>query len=243
MPSGTRLRVSAAAVLCSTAAGALTIWLIHVPRASAGAHRGEMTRTASTARATTPAPDVVVARGTRARPGSRGPRGYRGPPGYRGPRGRTGPQGFEGPFDDTVTINWQNGRQSDGDSAEFAIPGIGEGELVCSETAQWLRVFPIDEHDEVTMWLVRQQDGTAPTVRTARHNQYTGPDFNEGLNRYRGQPVTTGSFAGLISSRGPWTGPGGPGPPPTSFRISFNWNFTHRASARCYVAAQFITGA
>ena len=157
-------------------------------------------------------------------------------------RGWVGPSGPDGLLDNTVTINWQNGRQSD-DSAEFAIPGIGEGELVCSKSAQWLRVFPIDQRDEVTMWLVRQQDGTPPTVRTARHNQYTGRDFNEGLNRYRGERVTTGSFAGLISSRGPWSAPGGPGPPPTSFRVSFNWNFTHPASARCYVAAQFITGA
>lgn len=141
-----------------------------------------------------------------------------------------------------MTINWQNGRQSAGDSADFAIPGIGEGELVCSRSAQWLRVFPIDQRDEVTMWLVRQQDGTPPTVRTARHNQYTGPDFNEGLNRYRGELVTSGSFIGLISSRGRWTSRGGPGPPPTSFHVSFNWNFARSSSARCYVAAQFITG-
>ncbi len=174
--------------------------------------------------------------------GPRGPRGRRGARGYRGLRGATGLAGTDGLFDDTVTLNWQNGQQSAGDSADFAIPGIGEGELVCSESAQWLRVFPTDQQDEVTMWLVRQQDGLPATVRTARHNQYTGPDFNEGLNRYRGQLVTSGSFAGLISSRGAWTDPGGPGPPPTSFHVSFNWNFTDQASARCYVAAQFITG-
>ncbi len=215
MPSGARLVGCAAAILCTAAAGAFAATLIHVPTASAGAHRNE---------------------------GARGPRGYRGERGYRGPRGPAGSAGTDGLFDDTVTINWQNGRQSEDSSADFAIPGIGEGELVCTESAQWLRVFPIDQHDEVTMWLVRQQDGLPPTVRTARHDEYTGPDFNEGLNRYRGQLVTSGSFAGLISSRGPWAGPGGPGPAPTSFHVSFNWNFTHQASARCYVAAQFVTG-
>jgi hypothetical protein len=217
----------AAAILGATVAGALSASLIGAPDASAGAHRAQ--RSLST----------EAVSGLQ---GPRGARGPRGPRGLTGPRGARGAAGSSGPFDDSVTLNWQNGRSASRDSADFAIPGIGEGELECSRSAQWLRVFPVNQRDEVTMWLVRQQDGLPATVRTDRHTKGTGPDFNEGMNRYRGQLVTSGSFAGLISSRGPWTGPGGAGPPPTSFHVSFNWNFTHRASARCYVAAQFITG-
>jgi hypothetical protein len=219
MPSRTGVGACVAALLCVTVVGALTVWLIGAPAASAGGHA-----------------ERPAARGTNSAQGPQGPRGPQGPPGRRGAAGSSGP------YDSSVTLNWQNGHPADDDAVDVLIPGIGQGQLVCSQTAQWLRVFPTDQHDEITMWLVRQQDGGPPTVRTDRHAAGTGPDFNEGLNRYRHQLVTTGSFSGLISSRGPWTGQGGPGPPPTSFRVSFNWNFTHRASARCYVAAQFITG-
>jgi hypothetical protein len=194
-------------------------------------------------------PIAAVDGATRHATGAHGPRGLQGPRGEAGAEGQAGPVGARGPAGpdaprldiQNVTVNWQNGQWQTNSTAGFPIPGIGLGQIVCSPDTQWLRVFPFDPSNEVTMWLIRQQDGLPPTVRTARHATGTGPDFNEGFNRYLGQQSTTGSFIGLISARGP-AGSSGPGPAPTSFHLSFTWDFRDSSTARCYVAASFATG-
>ncbi len=188
-------------------------------------------------------------RGFRGRRGDRGPRGLTGqtgPVGDRGPMGVLGPAGPTGPSGGGVikrnaTVNWQNGRHDGRDRASVVIPGIGSAQIVCRPDTQWLRVFVDDRATDVTMWTVTQKQGEGLNVRTARHEFNTGPDFNEGFNRFLGESQQIGRFDGIISSRLNRSSAGGPGPAPTTFHLSFHWDFTDPAAARCYVAATFLT--
>ena len=134
------------------------------------------------------------------------------------------------------------------DRAGFLLPGIGRGVVVCSRDTQWVRVFPADPREEVTMWLYREQIDlvtgirTPPTIRTARHAPWTGADFNEGFNQYRGQRATRGEFTGIVSSRGRWDLAGGPGPPPVSLRFAFEWDFRRDAPVYCRVRGRVVSG-
>ena len=179
----------------------------------------------------------------------RGPRGYKG---ERGPRGERGPQGERGPgsFRQDITINWQNGQSTGRDRETFVAPGIGKGEVICNTQAQQVIFEPYDQGKDTAMWITRVQDqgfgaGAEVVVRTARREQGTGDLFNEGLNfqgydRGGTENEGTGMFTGLISSRGDRSSEGGPGSAPTSFRLTWHWNFGD-GSNRCYVAATFLT--
>jgi hypothetical protein len=179
-------------------------------------------------------------------------RGPRGPRGLEGKVGRQGPVGERGPgsYMQDISINWQNGQSTGRDREAYVAPGIGSGELVCNTDAQQMRFEPYDQSKDTTMWITRIQDqgygkGTEFTVRTARREEGTGPKFNEGLN-FQGyskggtENTATGTFTGLISSRGERSSDGGPGPAPTSFRLSWHWNFGD-GNNRCYIAATFLT--
>jgi hypothetical protein len=187
----------------------------------------------------------------RGRRGARGPRGVRG---FTGSAGATGALGPAGPSGGAVqvhnaTVNWQNGPATQANSTTgFVIPGIGLGELVCNQISQQLQIYPLNKDDYVTVWYVREQTSSGgvygPTLATDRftpnHNQKA---LNEGFNKFTGPESTTaGSFHGIISDRGPG-GITGPGPAPTTFHVSFTWDFTNQGAYRCYVAASFTTGA
>ena len=179
-------------------------------------------------------------------------RGPRGPRGFDGPRGDVGLPGVPGPgsLRQDITINWQNGQSTGRDRETFVAPGIGEGEVVCNTQAQQVHFDPYDDSKDTTMWVTRAQDrgygaGTEVVVREARRAYNTGPLFNEGLNwqGYNGggtENAATGMFIGLISSRGDRTQPGGPETAPTSFRLTWHWNFGD-GNNRCYIAATFLT--
>lgn len=189
----------------------------------------------------------------------RGRRGPRGPRGLAGAVGPTGPTGPAGPAQgrelvQNPTVNWQNGQWQTDNTVGFLIPGIGLGQIVCTPPANgvngttWLRVYPSNQNDYVTMWVLRQQtsDGTVygPTVRTAKYYPGAGiHDFNEGFNQFNltTESTSTGAFQGLISDRGRY-GSSGSSIAPTSFHLSFTWDFTDPNTARCYVAAKFVTG-
>jgi len=189
----------------------------------------------------------------RGRRGPRGPRGFAGPAGPAGITGPTGPaRGRE--LVQNATVNWQNGQWQTDNTVGFPIPGIGVGQIVCTPPVNgvngttWLRVYPFNHNDYVTMWVLRQQtsDGqaSAPTVRTAKYYPGAGiQDFNEGFNQYNltTESTSTGAFQGLISDRGPY-GSSGSSIAPTSFHLSFTWDFTDPNTSRCYVAAKFVTG-
>jgi hypothetical protein len=184
--------------------------------------------------------------------GPHGARGLRGLRGFAGSRGPTGAQGPAGPSAalqvQTATVNWQNSQWPGNSTAGFVIPGIGLGQIVCDNTSQQLQIYPLNKDHYITMWLVREQTSSGgvygPTVIanrfTPNHNQKA---LNEGFNKFTGPESTTaGSFHGIISDRGPG-GITGPGPAPTTFHLSFTWDFTNQGAYRCYVAASFMTGA
>jgi hypothetical protein len=159
--------------------------------------------------------------------------------------GPVGPSGPAGPpagdiLRQAVTVNWQNGHSQGRDSETFTAPGIGSGVIVCRPDTQWLRFFPSDPGADTAMSWTESEPGHRVGQSTAVRTQYTGPDFYAGFNDYAGQQSGMGSMQGIISSRLARTADGGPGPAPTSFRVTWYWNFGDGQS-RCYVAAQFVS--
>jgi hypothetical protein len=174
-----------------------------------------------------------------------GIRGGIGPAGPRGPAGRRGPAGPTGPLApdigrQAVSINWANGQFAGQDTASFVAPGIGTGQIVCSPDTQWLRFFPSDANADTAMTWLESEPGSRVGVNTAVRTQYTGPDFYAGFNDSLGQQAGSGSLEGIISSRLDRTALGGAGPAPTTFRVTWNWNFGG-GSPGCSVAGEFVS--
>lgn len=147
-----------------------------------------------------------------------------------------------------VVVDWYGGRWAGRELAGFVAPGIGYGEIVCSPGAQWVRFYPSSGGREVAMmnWTFKDW-GTyrEKALREALYTTGTGPDFNEGLNKF-GPPEksSTGTFEGVISDRGPIGGPGGgPLAPPTTLSLSWQWDFNDPAGSRCHVEAVLRTEA
>ena len=210
-----------------------------------------------------------LARGPIGRPGVRGQRGQRGRRGISGSVGRRGPAGTDAAAaldKQFVSIAWQNGDYSGKDLQEFVAPGIGEGHVRCTppnpdeqDGVQWVRFRPYDRGGETTaprrwattMWTQRvggnvddanhQTTNVTRTARLDRPNQNAG--FFESLNTASQgyTPESIGSLQGLITTE-PFDEGTSP-PAPTSFRLSWHWNFRDSASARCYISATFVTEA
>jgi hypothetical protein len=195
------------------------------------------------------APSSPSPRGVRAHAAAGAPRGPRGLP---GPKGSTGPKGVVGPtgpaavtpsLRQNISINWEGSfdNATGRDSQTFVAPGIGFGRVTCSQDTQYVWFQPYDQTADVAMWTAKFQDDET-TVRTARHTLYTGASFDEGMNRYAGEPESEGSFIGIISQRGTigqWSG--GPGPAPTTFKLSWYWNFSNSSNPYCFVAGSFVS--
>jgi hypothetical protein len=178
--------------------------------------------------------------------GLAGPLGLAGVPGVIGDEGPVGPPGPAGPpgvIDQALAIDWQNGEYEGHDSATFVAPGIGEGEVVCSLNTQWINFTPYNLGEDSEMWAAITR-GNEVSVRAAAHRSPAyGDQFNLGLNVLNGtEPESQGSMVGIISSRGPFTTPGGEGPPPTTFHLSWYWSFADPYGPRCYVAGRLETG-
>jgi hypothetical protein len=223
----TRLRVSSTALLAGCAAllsfaGAAAIArVVHAP-----------------AHASHPVPVATVAKAS-----SRGPRGPRGARGARGPRGITGGKGPTGAagvpqvLEQNLTVNWEGSfaDSSGRDTATFVAPGIGTGEVTCNQNTQWVHFQPYNQNTDVAMWTAKFQTNDA-TVRTARHTTYTGQTFYEGLNHYAGEQQSTGEIIGIITTQGKLGGSNGAGQDPTTFRLSWDWNFTDSSNPYCFMA-------
>jgi hypothetical protein len=183
-------------------------------------------------------PSAKVAR---AKQRSRGPRGPRGPRGWRGYPGAAGAAGAPATLAQSISINWEGSFQnaSGRDSQSFVAPGIGYGEVTCSENTQWVWFTPYSQSEDVAMWTEKFQTNDT-TVRTARHTLFTGPSFYEGMNHYAGEQQSQGTFTGIISARGKLGGSNGAGPAPITFRLSWNWDFDP-SNPRCFVAGTFIS--
>jgi hypothetical protein len=176
-----------------------------------------------------------------------------------GPRGFTGPDGIDaaGVLRQPISIAWQNDESAGADRESFQIPDIGRLEVRCSPEAQWLRLFPNNLGNDVAMWTTRLQQpaargepvsGTEAVVRTARRGYnypdpiFEGPDVTESMSVSLdgSDPKSTGSFIGQISTAGPHTAPGGPGPRATTFQLGWHWNFEDGAN-RCFVSGALVT--
>jgi hypothetical protein len=144
-----------------------------------------------------------------------------------------------------VAVSWSGGAWQGHESAGFAVPGIGDGQLVCRPDTQWLRVFPADRSRDVAMmlWTSRDWDGGSEVaLREAQMTPFTGPDFNEGLNKFT--PAEThshGTFEGVVGDGLPAAGTFGAGRSPTEVRLSWSWDFSDPATASCTVSATFTS--
>ena len=141
-------------------------------------------------------------------------------------------------------VDWRAGQFAGRDEDGFDAPGIGHGELRCSPDAQWLRFFPDDTSRETSMmnWTYKNWE-TWQENAIREVDAPTGAEFNEGLNKFgpSSEKVSRGYFVGIISDRLAPGAPGGPGRPPTTLRLSWSWDFTDPANARCFVTATFVT--
>jgi hypothetical protein len=179
--------------------------------------------------------------------GRRGLVGLAGIAGEVGPIGPAGPPGPPGIVDQSISIDWQNGNYGGRDSASFVAPGVGQGEVICSLNTQWINFTPYDQGDDSEMWAAIMHGQEVSVRAAARRASSWGSEFNLGLNRAKNaveeEPEAQGSMVGIISSRGPFGSPGEPGPPPTTFHLSWYWSFNEtEGGSRCYVAATFATG-
>jgi hypothetical protein len=140
-----------------------------------------------------------------------------------------------------VAVSWSAGRWQGSDSAGFSAPGIGEGQLVCRPDTQWLRFFPADRSRDVAMmlWTFRDWEGAAEfAIREPQMTRFTGPDFNEGLNKFAPtEKRSHGSFVGVVGDGLPPAATFGRGRSPTEIRLTWSWDLSDPATARCSVAA------
>jgi hypothetical protein len=140
-----------------------------------------------------------------------------------------------------VALDWSGGRWQGSDSAGFSVPGIGDGQLVCRPDTQWMRFFPADRSRDVSMmlWTFRDWEGASElAIREPQMTRFTGPDFNEGLNKFSpSEKRSHGSFVGVVGDGLPAPGTFGAGRSPTEVRLTWSWDFSDPATARCSVAA------
>ena len=140
-----------------------------------------------------------------------------------------------------VSLSWSAGRWQGNDSAGFFAPGIGDGQILCRPDAQWIRFFPADRSRDVamTLWTFRDwEGGSEVAIREPEMTQFTGPDFTEGINKFTpSEKRSRGSFVGIVGDGLPPAGAFGSGRSPTEIRLTWSWDFTDPADARCDVAA------
>lgn len=145
-----------------------------------------------------------------------------------------------------VVVDWSNSRAAGRDIAGFVAPGIGYGEIVCGVQQQHVRFYPTDVGREQSMMLWTYKDwreGSEKAIRESVHTQFSGPSFQEGLNKFSPpEKHMTGQYEGLITDRGVLDAPFGEGlAPPTSIDLTWEWDFSDPRKSRCHVEAVLRT--
>jgi predicted peroxiredoxin len=145
-----------------------------------------------------------------------------------------------------VVVDWSDNKAAGRDTAGFVAPGIGYGELVCGYDQQHIRFHPNDLTREQSMMLWTYKDWSEDnekSIRESIHTQFSGPDFQEGLNKFSPpEHKMTGEYEGLISDRGPLDAPFGTSlAPPTSILLTWVWRFGTNGKDRCHVEATLRT--
>ena len=194
-----------------------------------------------------------------------------GPPGAIGPRGLQGAEAPAQVKKQFVNIGWQGGDWDGKATQSFVAPGIGKGYLRCTPptaqnqyTGDQLISFTPTYNtagqigDDVrpakwatTMWTALHggnEDNSEARfdtrLRTARLDRGNQPNFYESFSTapaLQYDPESTGSAHGIITTE-PWAQSTTP-PAPTTFQVSWHWNFRNPGNERCYVNATFITDA
>jgi len=160
--------------------------------------------------------------------------------------GNAKPVATTGQLTQKVVVDWAKGNWEGRQVGGFIAPGIGYGEIVCSPDQQWVRFYPSNSGREAAMmtWTYKNWGSwSEKALREAKYATGTGPDFREGMNKFTpAEKNSTGTFQGIISDRGPLDGPGGTSlAPPTTFDLSWVWDFNSPRSSKCHVQATFRT--
>ncbi|MCW2991033.1 MAG: hypothetical protein JWM73_1627 [Solirubrobacterales bacterium] len=145
-----------------------------------------------------------------------------------------------------VTVDWSHNRAGGRDTAGFVAPGIGYGEIVCGFQQQHVRFYPNDVGREQSMmlWTYKDwQENSEKSIRESVHTQFTGPSFQEGLNKFSPpEKHMTGEYEGIITDRGVLDAPfAGALAPPTYIKVDWTWDFSDRADSSCHVDATLVT--
>ena len=200
--------------------------------------------------------------------GERGPVGAKGPvgeTGARGPAGANAPVELKTQF---VNIGWQNNKWQGYANQSFTAPGIGTGRIICTPPTadnqytgeRRIEFTPTQVGTATspptkwatTMWTARHGGNVDDTqaddltvIRTARLDRKNQKEFNESFDTAPAlhyDPESTGSMHGIITTE-PWQEGVVVQPAPTTFEVSWHWNFRSTADNRCYVSATFSTDA
>jgi hypothetical protein len=93
------------------------------------------------------------------------------------------------------------------------------------------------------LWTARDwETGGEVAIREAQLTPFTGPDFNEGLNKFTPtEHRSHGSFVGVVGDGLPAPGTFGPGRSPTEVRLTWSWDLGDPQNARCDVQATFTS--
>ncbi len=154
-----------------------------------------------------------------------------------------------------LVVSWSNNKSRGHDRADFQIPGIGYGDVVCSPDTTWIQMVPSDRDAENDMWSVVTQtkNGVQQTaVKDARVYEFstptsttphgTGASAYEGFNQHTPvEAANSGSMIGLISKRAALNTYGGVGVAPTSIDLQWAWSGFGTKDATCRVTASFVT--
>lgn len=206
--------------------------------------------------------------GERGQRGPEGPVGPQGPQGFTGPEGKRGPSGRDaGPSRQFISINWQNGDYEGRDTQSFEAPGIGTGEVQCippqagngdgagKMRVQFWHTDGVRERPKkwaTTMWVTRFGGNSDDSNRSRRMVVKTNrirkiddnrSSFYESFDSApigQHDPESIGSFNGIITTE-PFNDTTATQPPPTTFQLSWYWNFRDSGSSRCYVNGVFVT--
>ena len=147
-----------------------------------------------------------------------------------------------------AVVDWSGGKPTGREAAGFQLPGIGYGEVVCRLDAQYLRVYPNDLGRETSMltWTYKDwKQDREKALREALHAPFTGPDFTEGINKFSpAEKDSTGEYLAIVSDRGPFGSTGGPAlAPPTTYRLTWVWDFNRAGDERCHMELELVTEA
>jgi hypothetical protein len=145
-----------------------------------------------------------------------------------------------------VVVDWSDNKAFGRDTTGFVAPGIGYGEIVCGFQQQHVRFFPNDLNREQSMMLWTYKDWVQDhekSIRESIHNEFSGPDFQEGLNKFSPpEKHMTGEYEGLIADRGVLDAPfGSELAPPTYIDLTWDWDFSNPRHSRCHVDATLRT--